>query len=345
MRWQGWCSTAVAGVLASAGCSAPGQPLLSAPEAVSVQVQTPLRDPVWSYRTGSLIALTNDGRVAAIDHAADPDAVTTRLSAPLGAGRNLQISRADQATVFVPQPARSRVAAVELSSLEQTGEIDAGPAPAYLSQDSGMRVLLALSADGSTVTPVEEHGLRKLPSAQVTAGAVGILDGANRGRAIEYHVYGPGGISYYKGPSSPPEHRGSYVTKVTAAAGDGTAASRAYLADADGDTLYVVESARGGHGLEEIGRYPMPSPIRYLGSDDTRIYAATDTGVAVFESATFTGFSQGSIPMLRVLDYRAGLPSGPARSTPLSGMAIGPDRVYLTLKGQPLVVSVAKPRL
>jgi hypothetical protein len=344
MKWWGWCSAAAVGVLACAGCSAPGSSSQSAPETASVPVQTPLRAPVWSYRTGSLIALTDDGRVAAIDHPDSSDAVTTRLSDPLGAGRNVQISRADDRTVFVPQPGRGRVAAVELPGLQQVGDIDAGPAPAYLSEDSGMRVLLALSTDGSTVTPVEELGLRRLPATPVAASATGVVDGANRGRAIEFHVYGPQGISYYKGPSSPPEHRGSYDTQVSAAAGDGTAASRVYLADAGGDTLYAVETARGGHGLQEIGRSPVSSPIRYLGSDDTRVYAATDTDVTVFESAAFTGYPHGSIPVLRVIDYRAGLPSGPARSAPLSGMAIGPDRVYLTLRGQPVVVSVAKPR-
>ncbi|WP_239651154.1 hypothetical protein [Mycobacterium sp. UM_Kg27] len=343
MNWRAEFGTAVVGMLACAGCAAPGSQ--SAPPAVSVQVQIPLHAPVWSYATGALLALTDDGRVAAVDHPASPDTVATRWSEPLDAGRNMQISRADDRTVFVPQPARNRVAEVELTGLRQVGEIDAGPAPAYLSEDAGMRVLLALSADGATVTPVDELSLRKLPSAQVSAGGTGVIDGANRGRAIEFHVYGPDGVSYFKGPSSPPEPRGHYDTTVFATAGDGTAAGRVYLTDARRDTLYAVEAARGGDGLEQIGRTPVSSPIRYLGSDDTRVYAATDTGVTVFESAAFTGYPHASIPVLRVIDYRAGLPSGPARSAPLSGMAIGPDRIYLTLRGQPVVASVAKPRL
>lgn len=75
------------------------------------------------------------------------------------------------------------------------------------------------------------------------------------------------------------------------------------------------------------------------------MHAATDTDVTVFESASVTGYPHGSIPALRVIDYRAGLPSGPARSAPLSGMAIGPDRLYLTLRGQPVVASIAKPEM
>lgn len=343
MDWRAGLGATAVGMFACAGCSPPISQ--STPAAVSVQVSTPLHAPVFSYATGALLALTDDGRLAAVDHPDNPDTVATRLSAPLDAGRNVQISRADDRTVFVPQPARDRVAAVELTGLRQVGDIDAGPAPAYLSEDSGMRVLLALSADGSTVTPVEEFGLRKLPGAQVFAGATGVIDGANRGRAIEYHVYGSDGISYYKGASSPPEQRGHYDAEVIAAAGDGTAASRVYLTDASGDTLYAVETARGGHGLQMVGRSSISSPIRYLGSDDTRVYAATNARVTVFESATFTGYPHASIPVLRDIDYRAGLPSGPARSAPLSGMAIGPDRIYLTLVGQPVLVSVAKPPL
>lgn len=343
MNWGAGFEATALGLLACAGCAAPVSQ--SAPQAVSVPVRVPLHSPVWSYATGALLALTDDGRLAAVDHPARPREAATRLSEPLGAGRNVQISRADDRTVFVPQPARARVAAVELTGLRQVGDIDAGPAPTMLAEDSGMRVLLALSADGTTVTPVEEYGLRKLPGARVTAGPTGAIDGANRGRTIEYHVYGPGGLSYYKGSSSPPEQRGHYDARVLVAAGDGAAAGRVYLADARGDTLYAVESARGGHGLQVVGRSPVASPIRYLGSDDTRVYAGTDTGVTVFESATFTGYPHASIPVLGVLDYRAGLPSGPARSAPLSGMAIGPDRIYLTLRGQPVLVSVTKPPL
>jgi len=39
------------------------------------------------------------------------------------------------------------------------------------------------------------------------------------------------------------------------------------------------------------------------------------------------------------------LPAGPARDAPLSGLAVGPHRVYLTVAGQPYLISVAKPPL
>ena len=56
-----------------------------------------------------------------------------------------------------------------------------------------MRVLLALSADGLSVTPVDQYGFRKLPTAKITGDPADTIDGANRGRDIDYHLYGPPG--------------------------------------------------------------------------------------------------------------------------------------------------------
>jgi hypothetical protein len=85
----------------------------------------------------------------------------------VAAGRNFQISQKDDRQVFVPQPERGRVAVMDLATLRQVDDFDAGPAPAYLSENASMRVLLALSADGLSVTPVDEYGVRKLPAAAI----------------------------------------------------------------------------------------------------------------------------------------------------------------------------------
>lgn len=327
-----------------AGCSAPGSALESAPAVGVATIDAALHDPVWSYHDNELLGLTDDHRLAAIDFAG-PGTAHTRLSAPMGSGRNLQISQKDDRHVFVPQPDRGRVAVVDIATLRPVAEIDAGPAPSYLAEDAGMRVLLALAADGSSVTPVDQYGFRKLPTATYTGEPADTIDGSNRGRQIEYHLYGASGIRYYKGPTSPPEERGSLPMAVAVWAGDGTQVTRSYVAGRDDKVLYAVDSRRGGDGLEVLARTELSSPIRYLGTDDTRIYAATDRDVTVLETASFTGFPNGTIRVIRTLDYRAGLPPGPVASAPLSGMAIGPKRVYLTLRGQPHVISVAKPRL
>ncbi|WP_370462732.1 hypothetical protein [Mycobacterium sp. Marseille-P9652] len=307
-------------------------------------VDKPMRQPVWSYRQHALVALTDDHRVAEVSAGDRPDAATTRLSAPLSVGRNLQISQKDDRVVFVPQPERGKVAGLSLETLRQVSEFDAGPAPAYLSQDAGLRVLLALSADGTSVTPVDEYGLRALPIARVTGDPAATVRGANRGREIDYHLYAPTGIRHYQGSSSPPEERGELGIDVAVSAGDGTAVSRSYVAGRDSNVLTAVESRRGGDGIETLASAWLPSPIRALGTDDTRIYAATDHELVVLETDSFTGFPGQRIPVITDVDYRGRL-SGPAQSAPVSGMAVGPHRVYLTLAGVPYVVGVAKPHL
>ncbi|ORA21683.1 hypothetical protein BST12_11515 [Mycobacterium angelicum] len=324
-------------------CSAPGSTLESAPAVTVTRINATLHDPVWSYALHALVAPTDDHRLAAVSHVGDGTA-QTKLSAPMSLGRNIQISDADERHVFVPQPEQGRVAVVDLASLRQIDDFDAGPAPAYLAADAGMRVLLALSQDGYAVTPVDLYGYRKLATARAKDSAT-TIDGSNRGRQIEYHLYGPAGIRYYKGSSSPPEKRGDFDMDVVAAAGDSTKVSRTYVADRNRNVVYAVDSRRGGDGLGIVACTQVSSPIRYLGTDDTRIYAATDRDLVVFETASFTGYPQGSIPVLRTVDYRQQLPDDPVRSAPLSGMAIGPDRLYLTLQDQPYVIGVAKPHL
>ncbi|OBH85325.1 hypothetical protein [Mycobacterium scrofulaceum] len=331
-------------LVVTAGCAAPGASLESAPDVVLWSVAAPLREPVWSYRTHALVALTGDQRVAEVSAGDRPGDARTRMSAPMAAGRNLQISQRDDRIVFVPQPERGRVAEVDLESLRQIGDFDAGPAPAYLSEDAGLRTLLALSADGTSVTPVDQYGHRKLPTARIGGDPADTIDGANRGREIDYHAYAPSGIRHYQGSSSPPAERGSLRINVAVSAGDGAAVTRSYVAGHDDATLYAVDSRRGGEGLTVLARTRLPAPIRALGTDDTRIYAATDHEVVVLETASFTGFPTATIPVIRAIDYRAGLPPA-AQSASLSGMAIGPHRVYLTLADVPYVVGVAKPRL
>ena len=340
-----WRAGIAGALLVASGCSAPGTSLESAPEVVPWSVGAVLHAPVWSYRIHALVALTDDHRLAEVTAGAHDHDAKTRLSAPMAAGRNLQVSQKDDRVVFVPQPERGRVAEVDLESLRQIKDFDAGPAPAYLSEDAGMRILLALSADGRSVTPVDQYGLRKLPTARIHGEPADSIDGANRGREIDYHLYGPSGIRYYEGPSSPPEEQGSLDMDVAVSAGDGTAVERSYIAGHDSNVLYAVDSRRGEEGLEVLASAGLPSPIRELGTDNIRIYAATDHEVVVLETASFRGFADRKIPVIRVINYRAGLPGGAVQSAGLSGMAIGPHRIYLTLAGTPYVVSVAKPHM
>ena len=340
--WR-WAALLAASVVVAGGCSTPGSSAEQSPEVTAVAAGATLHDPVWSYRDSALVGLTGDGRIAKISDVLSGHA-TTRQSPPLSPGRNLQISRKNEQHVFVPEPQRNKVAVLDLGTLRTVDEFDAGPAPAYLSEDAGMRVLLALSADGSSVTPVDEYGFQKLPTAHVAGDPADILDGSNRGRNIEYHLCGPSGVRYFKGHSSPPDEHGTMAMDVAVSAGDTTATTRSYVARPNDDTLYVVDVRRTGTGMRVRAATRLPSPIRRIGSDEDRIYVATDQEVATLETNSFMRFEDDKIPVLRITNYRAALPDS-QRSAPVSGMALGPHRVFLTFAGTPVVVSVAKAHL
>jgi hypothetical protein len=342
--WR-WCAATAAGAIVVAGCSSPQQPE-STTQVTLTSVGAALHSPVWSFGTHTLLGLTDDHRLAKVSGAENSGTGQTTLSAPLDAGRNLQISQMDDRHVFVPQPQRGTVAVVDIATLRPVDHFDAGPAPDYLSEDAGMRILLALSADGSTVTPVEQYGYRKLPAAKITGDRADSIDGSNRGRYIDYHVFSPSGIRYYKGHSSPPEERGALAMDIAASAGNGTKVTRIYVADHDHSVLYSVDSERSGEGLGVAGRAQLPSsPVRYIATDDTRIYAATDQQLVTLEINSYGGYPNDTMHVIHVVNYRSGLPAGQAKSAPLSGLAVGLHRVFLTLRGTNDVIGVAKPHL
>src|SRR5699024_4022607 len=111
-----------------------------------------------------------------------------------GVGENIAISPSDRARVFVPQPARDRIVGLDLPELTSSGPLAGGHEPSYVSVDAGSRVLLAISEDGTAITSVDLHNDTKLPDQSVPAGPGATVDGPERGRLIDYHVTGPGGI-------------------------------------------------------------------------------------------------------------------------------------------------------
>lgn len=330
----------VSAAVAAAGCAAPGSSFESSPSVVSTPTDAALHSPIWSYREHALVAITGDRRLTTVTDPEESRPAITHTSAPLTAGRNIAISALDDRHVFVPQPAQGRVAIVDLDRLQTVGTLGAGPAPDYLAQDAGSRLLLALSADGAHVTPIDLQRGTALATAEVPGDAQSSIDGANRGRAVEYHLFGESGIDYYKGATSPPRQRGTFPVAAAVTAGDGAKVTRSYIAGPDSRELLAIDVRRGGDGMQLVGRARLTDPIRYLGTDDTRIYAATDRALVVLESASFTGYAGSVIPTLRTIPLE-----GDLHGAALSGMAIGPHRVYLTIRGQDRILGVAKPRL
>lgn len=342
--WRGKLLTSLVGVLVLAACSAAGaSPGTEAP-VVAMRIAAPVYAPVWSDHAKSIFALTEDGRIAKITSSDRPGTARTLLSAPFpDVGENL-VTRITTGVVYLPQPKLGLLALVDDVGLRQVGSLRAGPAPAFLALGSGADDLLALSEDRSSVTPVDLHDDAVLPSEDVHAGPEAELDAAKRGRRIDVHVTGPEGITHLKGSPGAVGKEGELGISAEKTAGDLVKSSRLYVAERGTDRLLAVDSTRGEDGLEVVGHAELGEPVHDVGVDETLIYAATERTLVVLETNSFEGYRDGVIPVVETVDFRSALPDA-TRNAPLSGLAVGPDRVYLTLQGVPYVVSIAKPSI
>lgn len=336
---------AALGLPVLAGCSAAaGSPGASV---VALRIDAPVHEPIWSDHARALFALTGDRRIAKIDpsgRSGAPPTARTTLSAPFpDVGEDL-VPRITEAVVYLPQPELGRIAVVSDTDLRQVGALRAGPSPSFLALDSGSDDLLALSGDRSSVTPVDLHDNRVLPPTDVHAGPEAELDGAKRGRRIDYHLAGPGGITHYKGSPGAVRKEGTLGLDAETTAGDLVKSSRLYVAQRGTDRLFAVDSKRTEDGLEVVAQAKLGEPVHYIGVDETRIYAATEHKLVVLKTNSFEGYHNQTFPLVTTIGFRSALP-GEARNAALSGLAVGPDRVYLTLEGQPYVLSIAKPSI
>jgi hypothetical protein len=329
---------AVVGLAVLAGCSAGD----GSGSVVALRAGAPVHEPIWSDRARALFALTDDGRIAKIDPSR---AARTTLSAPFPDVGEDVVPRLTQAVVYLPQPKLGRTAVVSDRDLRQIGTLQAGPSPSFLAVDSGSADLLALSEDRSTVTPVDLHDNTVLPSQDVHAGPDAELDGAKRGRRIDYHVAGPDGITHHKGSPGTVTEDGAIGISAEKTAGDLAKSSRLYVAERGTDRLLAVDAKRTEAGLEVVAQAHLGESVHYVGVDETRIYAATEHKLVILKTNSFEGYHDQTFPIVTTIDFRSALQPAALRSAPLSGLAVGPDRVYLALKGQPYVVSVAKPSI
>ncbi|MFM1722101.1 hypothetical protein ABEU20_000646 [Rhodococcus sp. PAM 2766] len=307
---------------------------------------TALHAPLWSFQYGKLLGVTDDGRIAAVEGLASGGGeADTALSAPLAdMGRNIEISPLDESTLLVPQPRAGSVARLDIADLSVTDALDAGPEPDVLALDSGSRTLLSLSADASTVTPVDLHRDRLLPATRVDARPGALVQGAARGRQLDFHVVDDSAVTHYQGVDPPVGSVGRLTPGAAAVAGDRAKVSRVYIGPAGTGKVLAVDSDSDGKGLKVVGTADLGEDVQFLATDDTRIYAVTDRRVVVLETHSFDGYAGSTIPVIRDFDYRAAL-SGEAKDAPVAGVTVAAHRVFLTFSGAPWVVGVAKPRV
>ncbi|MFI6808072.1 hypothetical protein ACIBO6_24135 [Streptomyces luteogriseus] len=338
----------------AAGCSAVDAVPDSTPQVAVLRLDTPVREPIWSKEAGGVVALAEtEPRVVKVTTAAASGQLRARttLSEPIpGLGENLAPSATGKDVVYAPRPAADRIDVLDAKTLRFKRSLRAGEAPSFVTVDFGADVLLALSEDGSTVTGVDVQPDPGEEPAVVTRNDVGLgpageVDGPARGRLIEFHTVGPNLISHYKGAVDEVKKTADIAFRAETATGDLVKVSRLYAAEKGTDRLVAIDSTPGGDKLEMVARSRLGKPVLHLGADANRLYAATEDRLVVLETNSYEGFTDGKFTVVESIDYRAALKDPKLKEAPLSGMTVGPQRVYLTFRGAPYALSVAEPDL
>ncbi|RCW45977.1 hypothetical protein DFQ14_102279 [Halopolyspora algeriensis] len=333
------------------GCAVGGGAAGSADSVTTLPIEVPVHEPIWSHDTGDMLALTEkSSRIARIDPGARSSGTgstaRTTLSARLpDTGENLALSPTGSEEVYLPQPALGRIAVFDIANLHRVGTLPTGHTPSRVATDVGSDILFALSKSGRTVTGTNLNNSTSIPPVEVRAGPEAELHGPERGRPAEFFVLGPRGIAVYEGHPAPLEKTDDIGIGVSAVAGDTIKVSRVYVAEAGTDRLLAVGLDKQGKHLRVAAEARLGEPVEHLGVDHTRIYAATHNKLVVLETNSFTGFEHGHFTKVDTIEFRRHLENRALRNAPLSGLAVGSDRVYLTLRGQPAAVSIDKPSL
>lgn len=318
----------------------------SAAGPVLVRIGAPVSDPTWSGPDGDLVAIATDHRLASIT--VSGTSAHTRLTAPLGdAGKNVATS--DSSSIaYLPQPDRGRVAVVSLDTMRVTDTLRVGPRPSTVALAPHASVLLALSADGATVSGIDLH-THRTRTERVNAGPNAEIDASDRDRRVEFHVVGPHGVALYRGDvlsAEDPASEGRLPIDGGSSASDLFATSRVYAAVRGTDRLVAVDQKRTFDGLQLVASTQLAQPVRYVAVDQNRIYAATDSRLVVYATNSFVGYPDGTFPRITTIDYRRLLAGHPALANAApSGLTTGNGRVYLTFAGQPYLLSMAAPNV
>ncbi|QYJ15776.1 hypothetical protein Rxycam_01604 [Rubrobacter xylanophilus DSM 9941] len=324
-------------LLVLAGCGAP-RSFGGGPVRV-LEAPAPLRDPVWAPHERVLLALQEDGRRLLRLDPEDGSAARSRGLAE-EAGSNMAPDPEEPGHLYIPQPGAGRVLLVDPATLEVRRRIEIGGAPEQAEVHPTSDTLLLLQEGGGEVIGVDLITREPKFRVRVGGGPETFIRAAEESQDPAFWVVGPGGVAHYRG--DPPRLRVERGVRVAGEALDSNleASQMAYAGGARGRALLLEGDPEGllEGGLEVIRRTPLGEPAEYVESkakEELRVYAATRGRLVVLDSET--------LEVEAIRDFGRALRERRLGGVGLSGMTVGEERVYLTLRGEPYLVSVPKP--
>jgi hypothetical protein len=234
--------------------------------------------------------------------------------------------------IYVPVPARDEVFVLEKDDLLEVRTFEAEESPARVALDRSPGtpgVFYTLSEDGSAVTAMDLTGAKEvLTEVRVDGGEDSLIEvGAGEG----FWVTGSETVALYERPSF--KSSASLELEAVALAAD-AAEARAYVAEAGSGRVLAVEPGSDG-SLEVVANRDVGAQARYLEPEEDRLYAATDDKLVVLDGE--------DLKPIASVDLEPALNRESIAEVNLSGLAIGEERVFLTLEGKPYVLLVRKP--
>ena len=346
---------AAASVSLLAGCGEGGAGDNLDKKVVSLKTEVPMRDPAYQPATKAIVALTEDGDGVVKLEVEEPegglfgpDEQGPRLVLGRGedlegegAAENMALDRLKEGRAFVPQPDLDHIQSIQTDDLQDIRAFDAGEPASRVAMSGPQDALYALSVDGKIVTAVDLDTFDLVAEERVEGSEETLietppsLEGPISGNADVFWLAGPEGVSLHAFGTDPAAE-GELPLNAAALAVDAENTERAYASEAGTGRLVAVELERGG-GLGVVEEADLGEEILYLAAEPGRLYAATPSKLVALDSA--------SLEVLRSVELsQAGeaTVSGPAEGPTPSGIAIGEEGVFVTLKGEPRVLLVDK---
>jgi hypothetical protein len=313
------------------GCGAAG----AGQQSRLVRVDDPLKEPVW-VPNDALIAISEDGRrVERVDFGASGSGrmLYTELE---DLGENLALNPREPGKAYIARPESGRISELDTDTLRVIGGYDTGGEPSYVTVNAQPELLFALSEDGKVVLGVDLATSQELPGIRVDGNQKTLIEAPEKGFDPALWVSGSEDTTYYGG--DPLEGMAERPKEAEDIAVDTESAQRVYLAE--GSSLTALEGDPQGlleGDLEEMASRNLGETVEAVTSDALYVYVATLEKLVVMRRET--------LETVETVDLESKFEQAGLDPADISGIATGESSggVYLTLEGEPYVMSISKP--